>query len=153
MGVSSCCDTRPLWICCEPRSQLMWSSFQKMDFSLRLLSFLLLTKLSLVSGALPILCWHGVNDNANSCNGPINAAREEIPDVYAVKVQIGEDLAMDEANSILMRANDQVAYVCDVIANDPLLAGGYNGLGISLGAYEPWIQDLVAPAQYWHDPF
>merc|ERR1712223_1393306 len=137
--VSSCCDTRPLWI--------------NMDFFLRLLSLLLLTKLSLVSGSLPILCWHGVNDNANSCNGPINAAREEIPDVYAVKVQIGEDLAMDEANSILMRANDQVAYVCDVIANDPLLAGGYNGLGISLGAYEPWIQDLVAPAQYWHDPF
>ena len=27
-----------------------------------------------------------MNDNANSCNGPINAAREEIPDVYAVKV-------------------------------------------------------------------
>ena len=24
---------------------------------------------------------------------------------------------------------------------------------ISLGAYEPWIQDLVTPAQYWHDPF
>ena len=25
----------------------------------------------------------------------------------------------------------QVAYVCDVIANDPQLAEGYNGLGIS----------------------
>ena len=25
----------------------------------------------------------------------------------------------------------QVAYVCDVIANDPQLARGYNGLGIS----------------------
>merc|ERR1712228_703220 len=24
---------------------------------------------------------------------------------------------------------------------------------LSAGAYEPWIQDLVAPAQYWHDPF
>merc|ERR1711892_376346 len=23
---------------------------------------------------------------------------------------------------------------------------------LSAGAYEPWIQDLVAPAQYWNDP-
>ena len=29
---------------------------------------------------------HGVNDNANSCNSPISVAREEIPDLYAVKV-------------------------------------------------------------------
>jgi len=171
--------------------------------------FLFLTNfLSFALASLPILCWHGVNDNANSCNSPISVAREEIPDLYAVKVQIGDDLAMDEANSILMRANDQVSYVCDLIANDPRLANGYNGIGISqgglmmrgvvqrcpqppmrnlvtfgsphqgvfgvpeceaevgnallcelvrqlisLGAYEPWIQDLVAPAQYWHDPF
>ena len=116
---------------------------------------------------------HGVNDNANSCNSPLNIAREEIPDLYSVKVhdhfpklvdvdmdeqreqqqlspmlyyhylfscfrfhsisltaisissswpnkirsrsrhqvQIGDDLAMDEANSILMRANDQVTIV------------------------------------------
>ena len=29
---------------------------------------------------------HGVNDNANSCNSPLNIAREEIPDLYSVKV-------------------------------------------------------------------
>merc|ERR1711936_971836 len=23
---------------------------------------------------------------------------------------------------------------------------------LSAGAYEPWVQDAVAPAQYWHDP-
>jgi palmitoyl-protein thioesterase len=23
---------------------------------------------------------------------------------------------------------------------------------ISEGAYIPWIQDLITPAQYWHDP-
>ena len=40
---------------------------------------------------------------------------------------------MDTANSILMRANDQVAFACDVIANDPLLKDGYNALGISQG--------------------
>merc|ERR1711990_1400559 len=185
---------------------LYWEKREKMD-AVNLL-FLFLARLTFALGSLPILCWHGVNDNANSCNSPISVAREEIPDLYAVKVQIGDDLAMDEANSILMRANDQVSFVCDLIANDPLLANGYNGIGISqgglmlrgvvqrcpqppmrnlatfgsphqgvfgipeceagvgnvllcelvrqlisLGAYEPWIQDLVAPAQYWHDPF
>ena len=199
-----------------------------------------------------------MNDNANSCNSPLNIAREEIPDLYSVKVhdhfpklvgvhmneqreqqqrspmshcpmlyyhylfscfrfhsisltaisissswpnkirsrsrhqvQIGDDLAMDEANSILMRANDQVtimiwsscrlwrwfwkaiwmqlvlvrtkwwqspgghfldfsifpiikvSYVCDVIANDPRLADGYNGIGIS----------QVKTFQHWLVPF
>ena len=23
---------------------------------------------------------------------------------------------------------------------------------LSKGAYVPWIQDLITPAQYWHDP-
>merc|ERR1719228_3178302 len=58
---------------------------------------------------------------------------EEIPDLYSVKVMIGDDLDMDKANSVLMRANDQVSYVCDMIAKDPKLAGGYNGVGLSQG--------------------
>ena len=83
-----------------------------------MLPLLLLATTSSTSASLPVVCWHGVNDNANSCNAPIREAREEIPDLYAVKVgpagatglqvMIGEDLAMDEANSVLMRANDQV---------------------------------------------
>jgi hypothetical protein len=75
-------------------------------------------------------------------------AGEEIPDLYSVKVMIGPDLAMDEANSLMMPANDQVLttdnvcwtkklsqidHVCSTIASDPRLADGYNGLGISQG--------------------
>eukprot|EP00091_Calanus_sinicus_P009782 TRINITY_DN22741_c0_g1_i1.p1 TRINITY_DN22741_c0_g1~~TRINITY_DN22741_c0_g1_i1.p1 ORF type:complete len:279 (-),score=68.94 TRINITY_DN22741_c0_g1_i1:161-997(-) len=160
------------------------------------------------ASSTPVICWHGVNDNANSCSTPLRVVKESIPDVYTLKVMIGDDLEMDTANSVLMRASDQVSYVCDVLANDPNLAGGYNALGISQGglmmrgvaqrcpnppmknlitfgsphqgvfgvpeceasvgsyelcelvrrllsegAYIPWIQDLVAPAQYWHDPF
>ena len=54
----------------------------------------------------------------------------------------------------------QVAYVCDVIANDPQLAEGYNGLGISqvkeiidqnvrtiLTSSEPHFQSFVSPGQ------
>ena len=59
--------------------------------------------------------------------------KESIPDVYTVSVMIGDDLEMDTANSILMSANDQVSYVCNIIGNDPNLADGYNALGISQG--------------------
>lgn len=59
--------------------------------------------------------------------------KESIPDVYTLGVMIGDDLEMDTANSILMRASDQVSYVCDVLANNPNLVGGYIALGISQG--------------------
>lgn len=154
---------------------------------------------------VPIVTWHGVNDNANSCNGMIDEIKKTIPDVHVLNVMIGEDMTEDEYNSILMHSNDQVALVCDMIKNDPKLASGYNGIAysqggqfmrgvaqrcpdppmknlitmgsqhqgvygiphcpgesdalcefvravISLGAYTPWLQDLVTAAQYWHDP-
>ena len=51
----------------------------------------------------------------------------------------------------------KVAYVCDVIANDPQLAEGYNGLGISqvkviidqniLTSSEPHFQSFGSPGQ------
>lgn len=163
---------------------------------------------AVASASTPVVCWHGVNDNARSCSSPLSVVKESIPDAYTLAVMIGDDLEMDTANSILMKSNDQVSYVCEMIANDPNLADGYNALGISqgglmmrgvaqrcpnppmknfitfgsphqgvfgvpsceasLGSYElcelvrrllsegaylPWIQDLVAPAQYWHDPY
>jgi len=169
---------------------------------------LVLTMLSGAHCSLPVVCWHGVNDNAASCNGPISHIQESIPDLYSVSVMIGDNLDMDTANSVLMKADDQISYVCNLIQNDARLAGGYNAIGISQGglmfrglaqrcpyppirnlitfgsphqgvygvpecqastgsailcelirrlltegAYIPWIQDLITPAQYWHDPF
>jgi len=168
----------------------------------------LLQHLTVTTTTTPVVCWHGVNDNANSCTTPLNVVKEAAPDTYTLSVMIGDDLEMDTANSVLMKANDQVSYVCDLISGDPNLADGYNALGISQGglmmrgvaqrcpnppmrnfitfgsphqgvfgvpeceatvgsyelcelvrrllsegAYIPWIQDLVAPAQYWHDPY
>lgn len=36
-------------------------------------------------------------------------------------------------NSFFMNVNDQVAFVCDKLARDPKLQGGYNAMGFSQG--------------------
>jgi len=157
--------------------------------------------------SLPVVCWHGVNDNAQSCNGPFNTIKQTIPDVYTLAIMIGDNLEEDLTNSVLMKADTQISKACEILQNDPNLAGGYNALGISQGgllfrgllqrcpsppvrnfitfgsphqgvfgvptcksttgsaflcelvrrllsegAYIPWIQDLITPAQYWHNP-
>merc|ERR1711936_1244 len=157
--------------------------------------------------SFPLVTWHGIGGSASECNDLISTVKLSIPDVHVLNVAVGPDLAMDHANSILMRCVDQIDLVCQQLLNDPLMADGYNAVGISqggllirglvqrcpvpvrtlitfgaphqgeygvpdcvswtgsyelcelvrqllsLGAYEPWIQDLVTPAQYWHDPF
>merc|ERR1719500_2225977 len=167
---------------------------------------LLLGSTSLVLSSVPIVTWHGVGGSASECNGLIDTIRLSLPDVHILNVAIGPDPEMDHANSVLMRCVDQIDLVCQQILNDPLMADGYNAVGISqggllirgltqrcpipvknlitfgsphqgvfgipdcthvtgsfelcelvneilsAGAYEPWVQDLVAPAQYWHDP-
>jgi len=160
-----------------------------------------------VWSSLPVVCWHGVNDNAQSCNGPFNTIKQTIPDVYTLAIMIGDNLDQDTANSVLMRADTQISKACEILQNDTNLAGGYNAIGISQGglmfrgllqrcpsppvrnfitfgsphqgvfgvpecksttgspalcelvrrllsegAYIPWIQDLITPAQYWHNP-
>ena len=161
---------------------------------------------SLVLSAVPIVTWHGVGGSANECNGLIETIRLSLPDVHILNVAVGPDPEMDHANSVLMRCVDQIDLVCQQLLNDPLMADGYNAVGISqggllirglvqrcpvpvknlitfgaphqgvygvpdceiatgsyelcvlvreilsAGAYEPWVQDLVAPAQYWNDP-
>ena len=64
------------------------------------------------------------------------ALQDVIPDLHVVNVMIGESNEMDTLNSVLMTANNQVEYVCRVIQNDPMLANGYNGVGISQGKPE-----------------
>ena len=59
--------------------------------------------------------------------------KDTVPGVYTVSVMIGDNLEQDSSNSILMNANDQVMYVCNMIRSDPNLSGGYNALGISQG--------------------
>lgn len=40
----------------------------------------------------------------------------------------------DTENGFFMDVNEQVAFACDKIAQDPQLKGGYNAMGFSQGA-------------------
>ena len=73
-----------------------------------MLRLLLFPLLRTAAASLPVVCWHGVNDNADSCNGPLGAVAAVQPDIHTVRVMIGDSLQADTANSVLMRANDQV---------------------------------------------
>merc|ERR1711970_1518338 len=168
--------------------------------------FQLLCSSSTVFSATPIVTWHGVGGTAAECNSLIDTIKLSLPDVHVLNVAVGPDPDMDHANSVLMRCVDQIDMICQQLLDDPLMAEGYNAVGISqgcllirgltqrcpvpvknlitfgaphqgvfgvpdceiatgsyelcvlvrellsAGAYEPWIQDLVAPAQYWNDP-
>jgi len=168
--------------------------------------FQLLSSSSPVFSAVPVVTWHGVGGSAAECNSLIDTIKHSLPDVHVLNVAVGPDPDMDHANSVLMRCVEQVDMICQQLLDDPLMAEGYNAVGISqggllirglvqrcpvpvknlitfgaphqgvygvpdceeatgsyelcvlvrellsAGAYEPWIQDLVAPAQYWNDP-
>merc|ERR1712098_132151 len=152
---------------------------------------LLLCCSPLVLSSVQIVTWHGVGGTAAECNNLIDTIRLSLPDVHVLNVAVGPDPDMDHANSVLMRCVDQIDMICQQLLDDPLMADGYNAVGISqggllitfgaphqgvygvpdcevatgsyelcvlvrellsAGAYEPWIQDLGAPAQYWNDP-
>ncbi|XP_044281210.1 palmitoyl-protein thioesterase 1 isoform X2 [Varanus komodoensis] len=59
---------------------------------------------------------------------------ERIPGIYVLSLQIGSTLFEDIENSFFMNVNDQVRLVCDQLAKDPRLQGGYNAMGFSQGA-------------------
>ena len=40
---------------------------------------------------------------------------------------------MDKANTVFMRCTDQIDLVCQQLLADPLMADGYNAVGISQG--------------------
>jgi len=158
--------------------------------------------------ALPVVIWHGVNDNAKGIHFIVRSMKEVIPELYVHNVMIGSNNYFDQLNSFLMPAHKQIDHVCEAIQADSRLAAGYNGVGISQGGllirglaqrcpnppmrtlvtygapssgifgipncehttgsvllcetvrelmddavYNPLLQDLVTPAQYWRDPF
>merc|ERR1711953_950513 len=66
-----------------------------------------------VLASLPVVCWHGVNDNAQSCNGPFNTIKQTIPDVYTLAIMIGDNLEEDLTTSVLMEADTQISKACE----------------------------------------
>ena len=53
----------------------------------------------------PVVCWHGVNDNSDSCNTVFNTLPD---DIITVSVQIGDTLESDKYNSVFMNMMEQV---------------------------------------------
>ena len=59
----------------------------------------------LINDSLPVVCWHGVNDDARSCDmifAALNSSTETL------SIQVGDSLEADKYNSIFMGMLDQV---------------------------------------------
>ncbi|XP_046650203.1 palmitoyl-protein thioesterase 1-like [Daphnia pulicaria] len=112
--------------------------------------FLLLINCQMVLSILPIVIWHGLGDvccNPLSIGGLQKFIQQQIPEVYVISLKIGKTIREDFENAYIKNANDQVEFVCDLIKNDPKLALGYHGLGVSQGG-----QFLRAVAQRCPEP-
>lgn len=59
---------------------------------------------------------------------------KQIPDVYVNSIRVGNSTIADLENSYFMNPNKQVQYVCDMLARDPNLQGGFNAIGFSQGS-------------------
>ena len=98
---------------------------------MRLPSVLLLVLPSLTSSLrTPVVCWHGFNDDSDSCAGLLST----IPgDVYTLSIRLGESLEEDKYNSVFRGMMEQVRAGCEIVTGDPGLEGGYHAVGLSQG--------------------
>jgi len=98
----------------------------------------------------PVILWHGMGD---SCCLPTSMGmikrtiKEQIPDVYVRSLEIGPNIIDDTLNGFFKPVNAQVEEVCQKLAADEALQGGYNALGFSQGG-----QFLRAVAQRCPSP-
>ena len=83
--------------------------------------------------SLPLVLWHGVNDNAASLEPIVQRLQAAIPGVYIHNLMIGSDNDMDKFNSVFMDPHKQLDYACSVLKADPQLKDGFHALGFSQG--------------------
>lgn len=99
---------------------------------------------------IPVVLWHGMGDS--SCNplsmGAIKSLIEQhVPGVYVRSLMIGDNVFSDTEHGFFLNVNTQISEVCAKLANDSLLARGYNAVGFSQGG-----QFLRAVAQRCPNP-
>jgi len=98
----------------------------------------------------PVVLWHGMGD---TCCDPLSMGsikrfiEKQLPGVYVLSLEIGNNIVEDEANGFLMNVNDQIIEAHSKIANDTQLAQGFNAIGFSQGG-----QFLRAYVQRYNDP-
>jgi palmitoyl-protein thioesterase len=87
--------------------------------------------------ARPVVLWHGMGDTCcfSFSMGMISAEIQKVlPGTYVYSVEIGSNIVEDEVQGFIGSVNEQVDFVCETIANDPQLAGGFNAIGFSQGS-------------------
>ena len=82
---------------------------------------------------LPVVTLHGINDDHKSCLGLISTIKDSMPGVHVVNLVMGETRQKERDHSIYMGMEEQVEWACRLVRADPLLAGGYTGIGYSQG--------------------
>jgi palmitoyl-protein thioesterase len=98
----------------------------------------------------PVVLWHGMGD---TCCDPLSMGsikrfiEKQLPGVYVLSLEIGNNIVEDEANGFLMNVNDQIVEAHSKISNDSQLAQGFNAIGFSQGG-----QFLRAYVQRFNDP-
>lgn len=102
------------------------------------------------NASMPLVLWHGMGD---SCCNPLSMGsikkmvEEEVPGIYVLSLMIGKTVMEDTENGFFKDVNEQVAFVCDQLAQNPKLKDGYNAMGFSQGG-----QFLRAVAQRCPSP-
>jgi len=113
-----------------------------------LISACLFTLLQFSQGTpVPVVLWHGMGDTAAGMTGIEGILQDNLPGVYVQRIMIGGNLVTDLESGFFRDTNRQIREVCEMIASDPELAGGYNAIGFSQGG-----QFLRAVAQRCPSP-
>ncbi|KAG7162577.1 Palmitoyl-protein thioesterase 1-like [Homarus americanus] len=98
----------------------------------------------------PLVIWHGMGDTCCfffSMGHIEKLVMQRIPGIYVRSLMIGSNIIADEEHGYFGNVNDQVEEVCNKLANDTELQGGYHAMGFSQGG-----QFLRAVAQRCPEP-
>ncbi|KAF2904692.1 hypothetical protein ILUMI_01474 [Ignelater luminosus] len=99
--------------------------------------FLVLITRTVSESYTPIVLWHGMVDtccNEISMDMLVRHLKEALPGVHTVSLMIGNNTKEDLRNGFLMHPNEQIEIACSIVNSDPLLADGYNAIGVSQGS-------------------
>ncbi|KAG5880934.1 hypothetical protein JTB14_022310 [Gonioctena quinquepunctata] len=85
----------------------------------------------------PIVLWHGMGDSCCfpfSLGSLINKLNISLSGAHIVSIRIGSNIIEDMENGFFKHPDKQIQEACETIKADPLLADGFNAIGLSQGA-------------------
>lgn len=90
-----------------------------------------------IADPVPIVLWHGMGDTCcvSVSLGSFKLFLEKnIPGVYVNSLRVGNNTIEDLENGYFMSPNQQIEYVCNLLASDLKLQNGFNAIGFSQGS-------------------